>query len=105
MRSLNRVIIALLFGSASAALALDSGFAKPKKQNWQCSCACEYLDENDGKWHWGDDVSFTSSNCYVGAGLKWTCVGEDGHAHEGHMLACTFKYKIFELRQPRRRLF
>jgi hypothetical protein len=80
MPSIYRLMLALVFGSVSAALALDSSFAKPKKENWQCSCACEYPDDN-GKWHWGEDVYFTSSNCYVGAGLKWTCVGEDGHAH------------------------
>jgi hypothetical protein len=104
MPSIYRLMLALVFGSVSAALALDSSFAKPKKENWQCSCACEYPDDN-GKWHWGEDVYFTSSNCYVGAGLKWTCVGEDGHAHEGHMLACTFRFKIpFELKR-RRQLF
>jgi hypothetical protein len=107
MSSICRLIATLLIGVLLTSLVLDFSFARPKTEMWQCRCACEYPDEN-GKWHWGDDVDFTSTDCYVGAGLKWTCVGEDGHAHEGgHMLACTFRYKIpFErLRQPRRRLF
>jgi len=71
MPSIYRLIIALLFAallfaSVSAALASVSSSARPKTQNCQCSCACEYPDEN-GKWHWGEDVYFTSSNCYVGA--------------------------------------
>jgi hypothetical protein len=63
--------------------------AKPKKQavSQQCTCGCEYQDA-EGKWQWGNDVSFTSSDCHQWRNKKQSCMTGDGLSDGGRLTMC-----------------
>jgi hypothetical protein len=85
--------LTMTLGTAAIALSTDTSTILARQKNpvqqYHCKCGCQYRDEAN-KWHWGNDATFISSNCYLGAGLHWDCKTSDGQTHKGNLVGCEF---------------